>query len=189
MFKTRHLLFRTKAEPAEAQGLLEAKTAPGAPSADDMVGMLKDTVTTDARPFRGRVEGPRFTLTRRVRGRRVRAQLEGELRPLETGGTEVRASIAAPWSLRAGFLGGSLATLTVATVAGVQGGQPWLGLAIAPALALAGWLGDRLFSREQSETFRALRDALPAEPAPVPTAVSELEPGQVAEPQRARERG
>jgi hypothetical protein len=138
------------------------------------VGIMKDSFSFDGRPFRGVVEGGRFTLTRRVRGRRVRVQLEGELRPMEQGGTEVRASIAAPLSLRAGFLGGSTAMLAMATVGGVQSGHPWLGLAVAPAIAFAGWLGNRLFTREQFQTFRALRESLPEEP------VARLEPVSVA---------
>lgn len=161
MFKKRHLLLRTTADVERASALLRARTAQGPSSADNVAGVFADTFRTDGRPFRGSVEAGRFRLTRRVRGRRLRVQLEGELRPKEDGSTEIRASMAMPTSAVVGLVGGSAASLVVALTLALQDGPAVLPAALSLALVTAYFLTQRLFDREASASFRELRDAIP----------------------------
>ncbi|MCC6337161.1 MAG: hypothetical protein IT380_24605, partial [Myxococcales bacterium] len=114
--RKRHVVFRTSADVERAQALLRAQTAQGPADADSVVGALKDPLRTDSLPFRGEVAGGRFKLTRRVRGRRVRVQLEGRLEAMPDGSTEIHASMAPPPALTAGLYGGTAAGLLVALV-------------------------------------------------------------------------
>lgn len=178
MFKKRHVLLRTTASVERASALLRAKTAEGPSGADHVVGVVTDTFRTDARPFRGEVGGGRFRLTRRVRGRRMRVQLEGTLLPKDDGSTEVRATMAPPATALVGLVGGSAASLVVAATLALQGGPAALPAGLSAALVGAFFLTQRLFEREVSATFRELRDA-------VPEHVGALEP--VAEIERPAE--
>lgn len=159
--KRRHILFRTRADAARAKALLEAKTVKGPASAGSPVGALQDTLRTDATPFRGEVSGANFKLTRRVRGRRVRVQLEGTLKEKPDGTTEVRASMAPPLAMQVGLYGGTAAGLAIALTMALSGGLVAGPAVLVVVLALAHLLNARLFDREVSQTFRALREAIP----------------------------
>lgn len=161
MLKKRHVLLRTTADVERAAALLRAKTVDGPPGADNVVGITRDTFRTDSRPFRGVVEGGRFRLTRRVRGRRLRVQLEGTLLPKDDGTTEVRASMAPPATTLIGLVGGSAASLLVTLTIALQDGPALLPAALSAGLVGAFFLTQRLFEREVSATFRELRDAVP----------------------------
>jgi hypothetical protein len=192
MLKKRHVLLRTTADVERASALLRAKTVDGPPGADNVVGITRDTFRTDSRPFRGVVEGGRFRLTRRVRGRRLRVQLEGTLLPKDDGTTEVRASMAPPATTLIGLVGGSAASLLVTLTIVLQDGPALLPAALSAGLVGAFFLTQRLFEREVSATFRELRDAVP-ENAGTLEAVSAVEqPAEgdatqaVREPERER---
>jgi len=183
--KRRHILFRTRADAARAKALLEAQTVKGPASADSPLGALQDTVRKDAAPFRGEVRGAHFKLTRRVRGRRMRVQLEGTLEEKPDGTTEVRASMAPPPAMLAGLYGGTAAGLLVALTMALSGGLVAGPAALVAVLVLAHVLNARLFDREVSQTFRALREAIPEDPgAPVlepVVAVADQAPPPVAD--------
>lgn len=161
MLKRRHVIFRTTADATRARALLRAQVKPGRAGAGDVVGALQDTLRTDDAPFRGEVDGAGFGLTRRVRGRRVLVQLEGTLVEKPDGTTEVRASMAPPATLTAGLYGGTLAGVVVALVMALTGGPAVVPAALALALVAGVVIGGRLYEREVSQTFRALRDAIP----------------------------
>lgn len=183
MLKRRHILFRTRADAARAKALLEAKTVKGPASAGSPVGALQDTLRTDAAPFRGEVSGAQFKLTRRVRGRRVRVQLEGTLEQKPDGTTEVRASMAPPLAMQLGLYGGSAAGLVVALTMALSGGLVAVPAALVAVLVAAVFLNAKLFDREVSQTFRALREAIPEDPGlltPV-VAVADEAPAPVAD--------
>ncbi|MEW5740839.1 MAG: hypothetical protein AB1938_18110 [Myxococcota bacterium] len=181
--KKRHVIFRTTADVERTQALLRGQTAEGPAGADSLVGVLSDTVRTDPRPFRGEVEGGRFKLTRRVRGRRVRVQLEGRLEGKPDGTTEIHASMAPPRTLTLGLYGGTAAGLLVALVL-AAGGALAPAAFLAAALVLGVFLGQRLFDREASSSFRALRDAVPENAgalAPVVEGLAESKPAPTDE--------
>lgn len=166
MMKKKHVIFRTAASVEDARKLLRAQTLAGPSSADNLPALMKDTLSRDKTPFRGEVEGNRFRLTRRVRGRRVRIQLDGTLEAKPDGSTEIHAAMSPPPLLMLSLLAGLMTLLIMSGGLALAGGPQWLLLLLA-GLPIAG-ISSKLYDAETSRTFSALRDAIPAQPmAPV----------------------
>jgi hypothetical protein len=183
-FKKKSVLFHTEASIDQAHGLLESKTLKASAMPDHPVETLKDTVRLDGKPFRGEIGATDFKLTRRRRGRQVRVAVEGKLKAKEQGGTEIQATMSAPKTLVAGLVGGVLG-LGVIAAGALLGDLPgWVPLlmlgAEIPAVAIAA----RLYERETSATFSALRDAIPEHP---PQAVAPIS-NEVAAPAEVGEK-
>ncbi|MDP1827432.1 MAG: hypothetical protein Q8L48_29450 [Archangium sp.] len=174
--KKKHVVFRTTASVDEARRLLQAQTLSGSPNADNFAALMKDTLSRDRTPFRGEVEDNRFKVTRRVRGRRVRIQLDGTLEAKPDGSTEIRAAMSPPPTLVLSLIAGLMTLLIMSGGLALSGGPQWLLLLLA-GLPIAG-IASKLYDAETSRTFSALRDAIPAQPmAPVaPISASEEAP-------------
>lgn len=176
MLGKKHVVFRTRASVDEASRLLKAQTVAGSPSADNLVSHLKDTLSADQTPFRGEVLGDRFKLTRRVRGKRVRIEVEGSLEGKADGSTELKAAMSPPPLLKASLVAALVTVLIMSGGLALSAGPTWLLLLLA-ALPVLG-ISSRLYEAETSRTFSALRDAVPENPIPALAPVSAPEAAQ-----------
>ena len=185
MLKKKHVIFRTTASVDQARRLLQSQTVAGSPSADNLPALMKDTLSADQTPFRGEIDGTRFKLTRRVRGRRVRIDVEGSLEGKPDGGTELRASMSPPPLLLASVVAGLLTILIMSGGLALSAGPAWLALLLAAVPVLG--LSSKLYEAETSRTFSALRDAVPEHPpaAIEPIASPQADAGE-REPEKVR---
>lgn len=188
MFKKKHVVFHTTAEPLEAERLLAAQTVKASPMPDHPIESMKDTFALDQKPFRGEVGGGSFKLTRRRRGRNVRIAVEGRLEPKQSGGTEIKASMSAPKTLWAGLVGGVMGLAIVAGGAALGDLPAWLPVLFLGAEGAAMFLANRLYERETSKTFSALRDSIPAHAPEAVAPVAEPEAEERAAAERLGER-
>ena len=173
MLKKKHVVLHTDADLAQAQGMLESQTVRASSMPDHPVETLKDTFSVDQRPFRGEVGAGAFKLTRRRRGRNVRIQLQGTLEPNATGGTDIKASMSAPRTLLAGLIAGMAAVGIIGGGVALGDMPMWAGLFMLAGEGLALTLASKLYKRETSRTFSALRDAIPARAPQAVAPVSE----------------
>lgn len=179
MLGKKHVVFRTRAPVDEASRLLRSQTIAGSPSADNLISHLKDTLSADQTPFRGEVAGNRFKLTRRVRGKRVRIEVEGSLEEKPDGSTELKAAMAPPPLLKASLVAALVTVMIMSGGLALSAGPAWLLLLLA-ALPVLG-VSSRLYELETSRTFSALRDAVPENPMPALAPVSAPEAAQPVE--------
>lgn len=180
MFKKKHFVFHTTADPLDAERLLVGQTVKASPMPDHPIESMKDTFALDKKPFRGEVGGGSFQLTRRRRGRNVRIAVEGRLEPKQSGGTEIKASMSAPKSLWAGLAAGVAALGIIAGGAALGDLPAWVPLLFLGAEGAAMFFANRLYERETSQTFSALRDAIPAQAPEAVAPVSERESEEAA---------
>ena len=173
MLKKKHLILHTTASVDEAERLLQEQTVKGSPFPDHPLEVMKDTVRMDDKPFRGEIGGGGFKLTRRRRGDKTpRVQLEGRLNPKEKGGTEIKAAISASPMWIAGLIGGLVGVGIVGGGAALGELPVWVPALMVAAQGAAVAISSKLFQREASRTFSALRDAIPESAPQAVAAVS-----------------
>jgi hypothetical protein len=175
VLKKKHIVLHTDAEVDQAQGLLEAQTVKGSAMPDHPLETMKDTFALDKKPFRGEVGAGAFKLTRRRRGRNVRIALEGTLEPKKSGGTEIKASMSAPPTLVASLFVALVMALIAGGGAAAGALPPWAPLLMLLAGGAGVGLASRMYERETSRTFSALRDAIPAHPPQAVAPISDAE--------------